>query len=755
MKKYKRGLCLLLSVIMILSLSACKKGGHNTTGAAGKDVFAESQKLNWDMSGIVSAELSGDTIVYLFSAIYQKDAYEQKNSGWIIGKTDGSMGDLVEVYVGKGMIYDVCYIPGEGIYACQSIFDESIQDYSMVLVLYSETGEEIKKAEYDCDTSAYYRGELDSEGRTVLYAGKNAAVFDKDGKKIADVEVPFDTEANFVPSSTENGGMIFYGLDSSVEGGRVFSRLDMSTGSFGGVFPTKEAGDFVVAQSGYGEDFYMKAAGKLYAYDSETGDVRTYMDFEESDVAPTTVRCALPVNENTVILFIDTKGAGGGGEPYIYTRVNPEEIVEKTVITIGGDRLYWAKEVENYISEYNKSNDRYRIVSKDYYTENGQNFDAASEAMRNDLITGQGPDIMVFTPYSTSPESFMKRGILTDLTPYMEEAGIPVSSFLPNVMETGALNGKQYVFTPRFSVAGAGFTKEEYLNESGGLSIQDIMNLRKKYNVEGSGLGFSDSDSVLGTALMYTSDNFYSIKNGECRFDSDDFMELLNWIQDCEDAQNTEEYEYAEDIDFKALVATNRCFYESGGGVFSNFRDMYRVDYRDFDGEGVLTGFPSADGNGKGMIQPAFSLGINVQCENPEGAFDFIRYFMEDEYQNNQRGPVEDNYFPSKLSGFETCAEQSMQKPFVRDTKSGEWEQVEEYYYGPHFQKEEIPVMNESQVQKYKDYVLGCEGLADYDQKIINIVEEELGAFFEEQKSADEVTEIIQNRVDNYIREQQ
>ena len=62
--------------------------------------------------------------------------------------------------------------------------------------------------------------------------------------------------------------------------------------------------------------------------------------------------------------------------------------------------------------------------------------------------------------------------------------------------------------------------------------------------------------------------------------------------------------------------------------------------------------------------------------------------------------------------------------------------------------------MPEAEAKMIYDYILSIDNIVDtYDSKISEIIDEESGAFFSGQKSAEEVADIIQSRVTTYINE--
>ena len=76
------------------------------------------------------------------------------------------------------------------------------------------------------------------------------------------------------------------------------------------------------------------------------------------------------------------------------------------------------------------------------------------------------------------------------------------------------------------------------------------------------------------------------------------------------------------------------------------------------------------------------------------------------------------------------------------------------YWWDPVADKEvKVKPLSQEQAQKLKDYILGIKATDCYDEEVSKIVEEETATFYSGQKTAEQVAEIIQNRVTTYLNE--
>ena len=63
--------------------------------------------------------------------------------------------------------------------------------------------------------------------------------------------------------------------------------------------------------------------------------------------------------------------------------------------------------------------------------------------------------------------------------------------------------------------------------------------------------------------------------------------------------------------------------------------------------------------------------------------------------------------------------------------------------------------ITEAEAKKIKEFIYQSTNMPNYDQKVQDIITEEAAAFFNGQKSAEDVAKIIQSRVTIYVQENQ
>ena len=94
-------------------------------------------------------------------------------------------------------------------------------------------------------------------------------------------------------------------------------------------------------------------------------------------------------------------------------------------------------------------------------------------------------------------------------------------------------------------------------------------------------------------------------------------------------------------------------------------------------------------------------------------------------------------------------AEEAKERPYWED-EDGNREYYDDTYY---FNDEQviIPPMTQEELDKALEFIESVNRTFYYDEEIQNIINEETGPFFQGQKSAQEVADIIQSRATIYV----
>ena len=754
MKKMKRGLSIILASFLVLQVCACggSEGGEEEKVFTGENVFMEESKLDLglDKEYNFRPQVSGEDVFYFATGI-QTDVNDSSvtGAGWVIGKTDGTHGDLVQVETnvkGFGNTYfDAWYDGKDNVYLMQSVKDND-ENYTD-LVTFSKDGEELGREKIEgTDGSNAYWTLFTTDGLAVTIDSEEFKVYDTKNNLVAEGPYPFDSSyiRSIIPMN--EGKLAFIGAEGSSD---AYAVLDPKTWNFSEKKTLQ--GSVTKAFSGAGNCVYYSSTSGIYKKDDTTGEDKLLLDFNNSSMTADNVLSGYFFDDDRVlIIFAEDTGLAVGGTPRIFSRVSPETALGKTELVIGGLLLSMYPDLMNRIGEYNRNNDQYRIVTKSYYDEIG-NLEKAQKEFKNDIVKGEAPDI-IMPSISEDPIVYMKRGVFEDLTPYMEQAGISKDDYLENVIEAGSVDEKLYLFIPKFSLSGCVLTKKEYLNENGGLSFQNMIDLEKQYGIEGRGFYPWGVTDITEKYSMTVSDIFYNIDTGECRYDSDDFLKYLEWTgkysTDFSTSIELDGPDYESDFANHKMIA-------AGDFLMYNYHGMHTNNFRFLHNEGAYVGIPNGEGNAVPTIDPYFMIGISATSEHKDAAFDFISSLMQDDFMNVRVIRREEHRFASKKNIFDLQYEQAKEDPFVYDGELGCMVQKKKTFHISDTEELVIENPTDEDLKPYRELVLSAKGLPNYDYQVFNMVYEETQPYYAGKKSAEKVARSLQDRMKNYVGEKQ
>jgi len=156
-------------------------------------------------------------------------------------------------------------------------------------------------------------------------------------------------------------------------------------------------------------------------------------------------------------------------------------------------------------------------------------------------------------------------------------------------------------------------------------------------------------------------------------------------------------------------------------------------------------GFPTESGKGS-YISANQSFVLSAKSANLDGAWEFVRYYLTDEYQKELEWGMAVN-----KQVFMEQSQKALQKPTYRDENGNEIEYEDTFYING----EEIPLppLSQEQLDQVINFVLSVDRAYYYNEDVLNIVNEEMGAFYTGQKSARDVANVIQSRAQIFVDE--
>ena len=314
--------------------------------------------------------------------------------------------------------------------------------------------------------------------------------------------------------------------------------------------------------------------------------------------------------------------------------------------------------------------------------------------------------------------------------------------------------------------------------------------LRKLVQAHPEAAVFSEMtrESALNTLLAMNMDAFVDPETGACSFDSQEFIQLLELVKT-----------FPEEIDWEKLYNADPMYWEKCESQYREGRTLLmqtyvssytsiRNVYYYFDSDCTYIGYPGAKGSGA-VIQPNMEIAISGRTKLDDQCWDFVRYLLSEQYQSE----IESWTFPVRLDALKAMEEQAMSDTgyggmIYYSTANGGGIAVEETMVYDETQLPEteadedegeggdgenatdgdleplpapVPVepgyddwwskpLTQDMVDKITAVVKGAVQVYRQQTEVMAIIQEEAGAFFAGQKSAQAVAEVIQSRVSLY-----
>ena len=309
------------------------------------------------------------------------------------------------------------------------------------------------------------------------------------------------------------------------------------------------------------------------------------------------------------------------------------------------------------------------------------------------------------------------------------------------------MDGKLYQVVSTFSIdTVAGRT--EIVGDRTSWTLQELQEARAAMGDNVSIFGEYDVKAdILNTCVAHGADGFIDWADKTCNFDSQEFIDMLNFANSFPKEFNWEDYDWeTSESEYSRLHSGKQMLTRA---YIYSFDD---VQYQKalHGGDITFIGYPTTTGNGS-SFNIGSGLAISAACKNTEAAWEFVRIYLTEEYQTKS-GLWQ---FPTNKNAFEKYREESMKQEYTTDPETGEQIPVSDHSYGFSDGTEiQVYAMTQEEYDAFMRLYESCNSVTAYNQEINNIISEETAAFFDGQKTAEETASLIQNRISLYINEQ-
>lgn len=606
------------------------------------------------------------------------------------------------------------------------------------------TGKELLKNQLEVKDENFYPNVMlfDDAGNLVIASSNTIAVYDAKGKEMFTIDTPTYVES-MVKDEKGNICMIAYNDDYTQ---KIISRLDMQSKQLVELRKLEAGVNMMNLISGP-DGIYMNDGIFMYSYDIESDEKTKILNWINSDINGSST--------NNISCLPDGRFVGNvydeltqQNQVMVVEKVAPEDVKDKKLVSLA--MPYNDYNVNIAVVAFNKQNDEYRIIIDDYSKyATAEDYDAGADKMNTDLISGKVPDLVSVGRLPIG--NYTSKGLFADLYEQMDkDSEFNRSDYMENIFKAFETDGKLYSIAPGFSVQTV-IGKEENVGKTPGWTMEDLEKLMAQ-KPEGTKIFEGETqESILQRGLFLAINQYIDYAKGTCSFDTEAFIKLLNFAKQFPkemdntmyanesavvEAAREEETNYATD---KVMLQTYYLY---------NYGQIHDDKYYNYGGkELTFIGFPTENKQGS-AIYSNIEIAMSAKATYPEGAWAFIKYLLGDEYQGSRS-----NEWPVKKSVYADLKTKA-QKPDTYTDENGK-EQVYENIAVINGKEVKIGKVTDEEVAKIDEFLASLTQVRRYDTKVQEIITEETGAFFSDQKSAEEVAKLIQNRVQTYLSESQ
>jgi len=589
----------------------------------------------------------------------------------------------------------------------------------------------VKEDEYCYVNSVFF----DDKGQIMVFVNQKLLTFASDSGLVNQMDIAEDSIGSIFVTGEGKAIASYWG-----DNGQYFKELNLENGEFSEEYHIPGNSYNYSIYAGYGYDLLLDGNNALYGYNLGDEELTEIMNYIDSDLDASGIYEITGISDTEFYgnFYSDSEERSCYAK---FTKVDPKDVKDKKVLILGCAYTDW--DVRRQVVKFNKESDEYRIQIKDYSIYNTEEDYTQSYTQLNmDIVSGRVPDILMLNS-SLPVESYLAKGLFEDLYPYIDaDPNMERSDYLESVLETFSTEGKLYQLIPTFTVLTVA-GKTSNVGTQNGWTL-DELNTFMETKGEGMEIFFDTiRDNVLSSCMQMSSDQFINWETGECNFDSDGFIKLLEFIK-----QFPEEYDESryEDENFwrnyDSIYRDDRALLSIT--YLNNFSAYNRMEKGTFGEEITLVGFP-ADNRKGSALDYNLNFAISSKSANKDGAWQFIKYFLSYDFQKDYYG------FPTNKERYEELKQEAMQKPFYYDENNQKVEYDETYWIGE--VEVTIPPMTAEEIQKVEDFIFSIDQTVNYDENLLKIIQEEAAGYFSGQKSAKEVAGVIQSRVKIYVNE--
>ena len=749
MKEIGKKAVLLLSIIVCITGCGKEANSAKISSDTGDEYVYQSEtyaldELNGYAMGLTSQK--DDLYISMFSYDVETNSSESYISQYNIEKK--TMRKVTPELEG-GQSIQQFRVNENGTYTVGVYTREGLNLTGFLINIYDEQGKLIKENDVtetvmaDMDAGVLIDcAQIDSQGNIYLsHSNNNNTDFrsslirgiSPEGKILFRVEV----SGNVNGIALMGDERLFVACQSE-EGNMSIMELDIPTSKTTYILKDLEENEYqtniLIAREQ--DKLYFDASNEMYEYDFETKQNTKLFSLTDMNISNQNICGMVQLDKNTFCTLVneyDEEKDITTNQVVCIKRVKAEEgketVSDKKVLTIAV--LMEDDFVKEEIVKFNKKCDTHKIKLKVY----GDTLEEdAINLLQADIAAGNIPDIIDVG--SVDAGNYIRKGILTDLDPFMQaDEELSRDKFIEKALDTYSDGEKLYAIPTQFWL-GSLVGKTANLNGMTSWNLEEYKAFVSSLPNSKAATNGASKEQMFARLMEQYAGTFIDWSEGSCSFESEEFISLLEFI-------NTfpKEEMYNETSKLEMIRSNELLLYPT----VMNSVMSFQMNQALFNESVSYIGFPTESSGGTKMMILGNAFGITEACEDKEIAWEFLKGLCTDE-------DVYLSGFPVYKESLENAFEFAMVTFYTTDANGNRIEDVQfEIPYGEEVL--EIYAAKQEQIEQLRNLIDSAEGADMRTPGVYAILEEEAGAYFNGQKSVNEVVAIIQSRIMIYISE--
>ena len=455
-------------------------------------------------------------------------------------------------------------------------------------------------------------------------------------------------------------------------------------------------------------------------------------------------------DDNTFLFSYSLGYAGANRIPFAictFTKSSEYPAAGRNILTVASteDLDYSISEaIMRFNSESDTSfmlfDNRYKTNSEIDYTntdntdqaalKNLNSYAAVSDRLTMDILAGEGPDILIT---NGANEQLSKKDYFIDLSDYLKnESGISESDFFTNAIEASRFNGALYQMPIGFYVDGF-LAPSDTTGGRNGLTFDEYLAMVKTAcngadPVYDHQLSFSRTE--VATKLFANTSEKY-INDGKINVDCEDFKAILDY---CKDLPSQGYYEGKDvDAEWEDIMISKENMRVQPAVIYGFYEfEAFAEKFND----AVILGYPSVDGR-TATIGSDMAVSISSHTGDESSCKKFVSILLSEDIQKTLFMNIPIN---------KKCARDIALMAIAENNKNVD------AYEGNKFAKAGKKI-DAALADAYIGQLSTATTSGFVYHSISLIIYEEIPAYFEGQKSFEEVTKTINDRAQTVLNE--